>query len=135
MRQMHLISFVFQTIDSFLTVFSLYSLGFYASAAHTAPEALCFVLSVPASSPSSVRWNISPFAWRGFQWNLREVVDHYQEQIKRLHSGRNWNKAAGYKRKFETTSIGLPRCQTNANEFKNFTAKTTADAIEDTVWR
>ena len=67
--------------------------------------------------------------------------DHSHEQIKRLHFMRNrhTNKAAGYDRIFELTSIGCAemshRCWLLANEFTNLTAQRKTDAIAETFSR
>jgi len=68
-------------------------------------------------------------------------VNNYRKQIKRLYFGRNWNKA----RKQDTTeysnrrqsvfSAMSNRCWRLANEFTNFTARTKADVIADTISR
>jgi len=46
-----------------------------------------------------------------------EGDNHYHEQIKWLHFGQHWNRDKGAEcdRIFESTSIGVARCQTGAD--------------------
>ena len=104
-------------------------------------EDIVFALSVAASVPSSVPYQIDFFYFarilNGFRFNSREVVS-YHKQIKWLSFGEIgiWNKGAGVlERKFESTSIGFApmsnRCWHLTNKFTNFTAQMTVDAIAD----
>ena len=104
-----------------------------------APEAIGLYvsgLSVAASAPSSVQRQIYFFASQNMKF---AGGNHYHEQIKWLHVGRNWNsnKGAEYDRIFESSSISVAamsnRCRRLANEFTNFTAQSNIDAIADSI--
>ena len=62
----------------------------------------------------------------GFRWNLREC-NHYHQQIKRSHFGRNcsMDNGAGYDRRLESTSTSVAamssRCWRLVNKRTNFT--------------
>ena len=85
-----------------------------------------YVYSCPSVPASVLRLVLSVFL------SLRKNTDrismgdnHYHEQIKWFHFGRNRNKnkETGYERQFDSTSVGLAamsnRCWHLANEFTN----------------
>jgi len=93
-----------------------------------------FALSVPAC----VRPEFcpAPSVFSSLRKNTERISmkfagsNHYHEQIKWLHFGRNWNTDDRYDRIFDSTSIAVVamtnRCWRLANDFTDCTAQTTA---------